>query len=111
MKATEHFAKLAGQQVRVMNNDGYPLFMYVLAEGDLDEAGVAEFMGDTHPKGALEAGWTVVAIEGEVEDNEVQGGDFIAVHDDTDKAYLCTSGTVVYFRGPASEIAMQPGHD
>ena len=111
MKATEHFAKFAGQHVRVINNPGDPIFVYVLADGDLDESGMADFMGDLHPKGALEPGWTVVAVEGEVEDNEASAGGFIAVHDATDTGYASESGTKIPLRGPASKFTILPGHE
>lgn len=110
MSATERFAEFAGQEIRVTNEDGHPLFMYVLAEGDLDEDALEELIGDLHPNGSLDEGWTVVAIEGEIEDGEADAGGFIAIHEENDKAYLCDSGTIVPFKGPASEITIRPGH-
>ncbi len=84
--------------------------MYVLAEGDLDEDGMEELIADLHPKGALDEGWVVVAIEGEIEDGEAEAGGFIAIHEENDKAYLCDSGTIVPFDGSATELTIRPGH-
>jgi hypothetical protein len=81
-----------------------PIFLYVFTSDDLDPDGVAEVVGDLHPDGKLEAGWTVVAIEGEIEEGEAQASGFLCVHDAEDKAYMCDEGTIRPLAVPASQL-------
>ena len=86
---------------------GTPLFHYVLREDDLDDDGMEELLGNLHPNGELEDGWTVVAIEGHIEEGEAEAGGFIAVHQGEDRAYLCDEGTIRHLDGAASSLPIQ----
>ena len=108
MKSPSAFAVHAGHQVRVIDPQAMgPLFMRVLAEGEVGEEALADFLGDSHPRGEIEEGYRVVAVEGEIEEGEIRGGGFIAVNENDDRAYLCDSGTIRFFEGPASEIKIE----
>ncbi len=81
--------------------------MRVLAPGEIDEEAMEEFLGDLHPQGEIEDGYQVVAIEGRIEEGEIDAGGFIAVNEDENRAYLCDEGTVRFLEGPASEIVIE----
>lgn len=88
-----------------------PLFHYVLADGDLDEEMMEELVENLHPEGELEEGWTIVSIEGTIEEGEAEAGGFLAVHDEDDRAFLCDEGTIRALSQPASALKLVPGHE
>lgn len=105
---SSNFLNFAGQDVRVFDPQAMgPLFMRVLEEDEIDEDAMEEFVADVHPAGALEPGYRVIAIEGEVEDGEIHAGGFIALHEGENRAYLCDSGTVRFFQGAASDVRVE----
>lgn len=108
MSTLRNFHQYAGKQVRVTDPQAMgPLFMRVLAKGEIDDEAMEEFLGDLHPDGALEDGYQVIAIEGDIEEGEIDAGGFIAVNADEDRAYLCDSGTIRFLEGAASEIEVE----
>ena len=109
MSTHNSLSAYAGRDVRVLDPKAAgPLFMRVLAEGEVSADALEEFVGEAHPDGALEDGYRVIAVEGDIEDGEIHAGGFIAVHEGENRAYLCDSGTIRFFDGLASEIKVEP---
>ena len=110
MGAVARFKEYAGQRVRVMDGS-IPLYVYVLRDDDLDEAGMRELLAEVHPPGTgepLGGGWQVVAIEGEVDEGEkdAEASGLLAIHDVDDKAYICDEGRIRHLTELASELAI-----
>ena len=112
MSGYGNFGKFLGKNVRVIDSEAMgPLFMRVLEIDEIDDDAMEEFLGDLHPNGELEAGYRVVAIEGDIEEGEIDAGGFIAVNADDDRAYLCDAGTIRFFEDAASDLAIELDED